>query len=160
MSGLELFTLVHVLISLIAIATGFVVLFGMLSSNRMPTWTTVFLATTAATSITGFMFPFNGFTPAIAFGILSVAIFVPTLLALYVYKLNGAWRWIYVVGALFLLYLNTFVLVVQSFLKIPALNALAPKGTEPPFAIAQGIVLIVFIAAGIQTVKRFRPIAT
>jgi hypothetical protein len=159
MSGLELFTFVHVLISLIAIATGIVVLHGMLSLNRMPTWTMVFLATTGATSITGFMFPFNGFTPAIAFGILSVAIFVPTLLALYVCKLKSVWRWIYVVGVLFLLYLNTFVLVVQSFLKIPALNALAPKGTEPPFAIAQGIVLILFIAAGIQAVKRFRPIA-
>jgi len=114
--------------------------------------------TTVATSATGFGFPFNGFTPAIGVGTLSLVVLAVTLLARYKFRLLGASRWIYVVGAMLALYFNTFVLVVQLFLKIPALHALAPQGTEPPFAITQGVVLLVFVVLGILSVRRFHPV--
>jgi hypothetical protein len=157
-SVLAIFTAVHVLISLIGIVSGLVVLSGLLGSKMMNGWTACFLATTIATSVTGFFFPFHGFTPAIGVGILSTLILIITLVARYSKHLAGAWRWIYVIGAITALYFNSFVLVVQSFLKIPALHVLAPQGTEPPFAIAQGIVLISYLVLGYMAVKRFRPI--
>ncbi|MGC3980359.1 MAG: hypothetical protein QM808_03780 [Steroidobacteraceae bacterium] len=151
------FTLIHVLISLIGIASGLVVLQGLCTSKRMDGWTLLFLSTTVATSITGFMFPFNGLTPALGVGALSMIILAAAILARYRFKLVGSWRWIYVVSAVIALYFNSFVLVVQSFLKIPALHALAPQGNEPPFAIAQGILLILFVLACFKAVKRFHP---
>lgn len=150
-------TQVHVVISLVGIATGFVVLYGLLSSRRMERWTAVFLATTLATTLTGFAFGFNGLTPAFVVGIISVAVLAPAIVARYAYHMRGGWRRVYVIGAVAALYFNTFVLVAQGFLKVPALNALAPTGSEPAFAIAQGIVLAAFVAAGILAVKRFRP---
>jgi hypothetical protein len=151
------FTLIHVAISLIGILSGFVVLYGLIAAQPLPRWTLLFLTATVATSATGFGFPFQGFTPAIGVGILSLSILAITIPARYVFHLAGAWRWIYVVGAVVSLYFNVFVLVVQSFLKIPALHALAPQGTEPPFAIAQGIVLLLFIGASVLAVRRFHP---
>jgi hypothetical protein len=109
------------------------------------------------TSVTGFFFPFKGITPAIILGILSLVVLAAAIAARYAFHLAGSSRWIYVVGSVVALYFNVFVLVVQAFLKIPALHALAPKGSEPPFAIAQGIVLVFFILAGIRSVKRFTP---
>ena len=153
------FTTLHVLISLVAILTGFVVVWGMLTANRVSWLTFVFLLTTVLTTLTGFLFPITAFTPAIGVGIVSSIILVVTLLALYVFHLRGHWRWIYVAGAVLSLYLNVFVLVVQSFLKVPALNALAPGGNEPPFAITQGIVLVLFILVGALSLRRFHPIA-
>ena len=158
-SGLTLFTQIHVLISLVGIVSGCVVLYGLITVFRMNAWTAIFLTTTAATTITGFLFPFKGFTPAIGVGIVSLLVLIPAAAARYAFHLAGSWRWVYVVGAVFSLYLNVFVLVVQSFLKIPALNALAPNGTEPPFAIAQGVVLLVFVVAGVMAVRRFQPAA-
>lgn len=152
------FTLIHVAISLVGIVTGFVVLFGMLSANRGEGWTMVFLWSTLLTSITGFFFPYHGFTPALGFGILSLLVLAPVFYGKYARKLAGAWRWIYVIGAVLAFYLNFFVLIVQSFLKIPALHALAPTQAEPPFAIAQGVALLFFIIMGILAAKRFRPI--
>lgn len=155
--SLEAFTLLHVAISLIGIASGLVVLYGFIRNRRFNALTHVFFATTALTSVTGFMFPFHQVTPGIILGAISIVVLLPTVLAFYFFHLTGAWRWIFVVGAVAAEYFNVFVLVVQSFQKIPALNALAPKQNEPPFAVAQLIVLIIFLAAGVMAVKRFRP---
>jgi hypothetical protein len=155
---MDTFTLVHVVLSLIGILSGLVVLYGLLTANRMNGWTMLFLVTTVATSVTGFGFPFHGVTPAIILGILSLIVLLAAIVALYIFHLAGSWRWIYVVGSVVALYFNVFVLVVQLFLKIPALHALAPKGSEPPFAIAEGIVLLLFIVAGILSVRRFHPV--
>jgi hypothetical protein len=155
--SLQSFTLIHVIISLAAIASGVVVLIGMLGSHRMQGWTALFLLTTVLTSVTGFLFPFHGFTPAVGVGIISCLLLALALLGLYGKHLVGAWRWIYVVGAVSAFYLNVFVLIVQSFQKVPALHALAPTQSEPPFLIAQAIALAVFLVAGILAASRFRP---
>ena len=155
--SLATFTLVHTIISLIGIASGFIVMSGMWSSSRMPGMTAVFLITTILTSVTGFMFPFKAFGPPHAVGVISLVVLVFTVLGLYAYRLAGRWRAIYASTAVLALYLNTFVLVVQMFQKIPALNALAPKGNEPPFAITQGLVLVFFVWAGWRAVKKFHP---
>jgi len=156
LSGINAYTLFHVMLSLAGIFFGLVVLGGLLTAQRLSGWTHLFVWTTLATNITGFGFPFNGFTPAIGTGILSTAILALLLVALYVKKLAGGWLRTYVVSTVIVLYLNSFVLVVQLFLKVPALNALAPKGNEPPFAISQGLVLLFFVYAGYLAVKRLR----
>jgi hypothetical protein len=155
-TGLAIFTLVHVAISLVGIFSGLVVLFGLLNAKRLDGWTAIFLATTVATSVTGFLFPFKGFTPALGTGIVSMVVLAVTLYARYARRMAGGWRKAYVISAVIALYLNVFVLVVQTFLKVPALNALAPKQTEPPFAITQLLVLVIFIALGVLATIRFR----
>jgi len=160
--SLSTFTLVHVIISLIGIVAGFIVMFGMLGSKRMPGWTAIFLLLTILTSATGFLIPpllFEKLLPSHMIGVLSLILLAIACYALYGQKLSGSWRWIYVLTALLALYLNTFVLVIQSFLKVPALHALAPSvpPSEPPFAIAQGIVLVFFIIVIIGAIRRFRP---
>jgi hypothetical protein len=157
--SLSAFTMLHVVISLIGIVSGFFVLFGLLGSNRMPGMTAVFLLTTILTSATGFLFPFEKLLPSHMVGILSLIMLAIACFALYVMKLSGAWRWIYTLTAMIALYLNVFVLVIQSFLKIAPLHALAPSipPSEPPFAIVQGIVLVLFVVAIIGAVRRFRP---
>lgn len=157
--SISTFTTLHVLISLIAILSGLVVLWGLLTTNRTSGLTSLFLITTVLTTLTGFLFPITAFTPAIGVGIVSTVILVFTLAAIYVFRLRGAWRWIYVGGAVLSLYLNVFVLVVQSFQKVPALNTFAPNGSEPPFAIVQGIVLVAFILIGLISLRRFHPVA-
>ena len=154
--SLAAFTQFHTILSLIGIAAGLIVVAGMWQAKRLPRWTALFLATTIATSVTGFFFPFAKVGPPHVFGVISLVLLTFTLLGLYRYRLAGRWRATYVVTALIALYLNCFVGVVQAFLKIPALNALAPQGNEPPFAIAQGLLLIAFIVAGIFAVRRFR----
>jgi phosphoglycerol transferase MdoB-like AlkP superfamily enzyme len=151
------FTLLHVAISLVAIASGVIVLFGMLGAHRLPGWTMLFLVTTILTSVTGFMFPINGFTPGLGVGIISLVILAIALLALYSKRLAGAWRWIYVVTAVVALWFNVFVLIAQSFQKIAALHALAPTQAEPPFLIAQGVTLAAFLVLGIMAALKFRP---
>ncbi|HTB01332.1 MAG TPA: hypothetical protein VK804_12710 [Bradyrhizobium sp.] len=157
--SLSAFTTLHVVISLIAILAGLIVMFGMLGSNPMPGLTAIFLLFTILTSATGFLFPFNGVTPGDVVGALSLVLLAIACIALYVMKLSGGWRWIYVMTALISLYLNVFVLVIQSFLKIPALTALAPGNppTGPVFAVVQGIVLVFFVVMIIGAVRRFRP---
>lgn len=150
------YTIVHVVISLIGIFSGFVVLVGLLTSKPLNAWTAVFLASTLATSVTGFFFPFHGLTPAIVTGIISLVVLVVAIFARYARNLAGAWRKIYVVNAVLALYLNVFVLIVQLFLKVPALKALAPKQSEPPFAITQLVVLVLFVALAIAAAIRFR----
>ena len=147
----------HVLISLIGIVAGLVVLFGMLSSRRMSGLTAIFLVTTLLTTLTGFVFPISVFTPAIGVGIISTLVMIVALYARYGARMAGRWRGIYVVTAVVSLYLNVFVLVVQLFLKVPSLNALAPNGNEPPFAITQAIVLVFFAVAGFLANRKFRP---
>jgi hypothetical protein len=158
--SLATFTLVHVIISLIAIVAGIVAMFGMLGSNRMPGMTAIFLLTTILTNATGFLFPFEGFKPSYVIAGLSLVLLAIACLALYGMKLAGAWRWIYVVTALLSLYFNVFVLVIQSFLKIPALAAVAPGNppSGPVFGAVQGIVLLFFILMIIGAVRRFRPV--
>jgi len=151
------FTQFHVLLSLIGIVSGIAVALAMLAANRLPALTAIFLLTTVATSVTGFMFPFTSFGPPEIVGTISLVVLVVAILALYGYKLAGAWRWIYVATAVIALYLNVFVGVVQTFQKVALFHALAPTQTEPPFAIAQGIVLIAFIALGVAAAKKFRP---
>ena len=156
--SLETFTIVHVIISLIGIAAGFVVLFGLLKGHPNGAWTALFLATTVLTSITGFMFPFAKFLPSHGVGVISLVVLAVALYALYGAKLAGSWRRVYVVAAVSALYFNVFVLVVQAFLKVPALHALAPNGSEPPFAIAQGSVLLAFVVLGYLAVRRSNPV--
>jgi hypothetical protein len=154
--SLAAFTQFHVIISLIGIISGVVVVLGMLGAKRMPGMTALFLITTVATSVTGFMFP-SPFDAAEVVGIISLVFLALAILALYTYKIAGAWRGVYVVGAIVALYLNCFVLVVQSFAKIPFFHALAPTQKEPPFAVAQAVVLILFVGLGIAAFKKFRP---
>ncbi len=150
------FTSLHVIISLIGIASGIVVAIGMLSSQRLPAWTAIFLATTLLTSATGFLFHSKSFGPPHVLGVISLLVLAPTIVALYVRQLAGAWRWVYIIGALFALYLNAFVGVVQGFGKIAVLHALAPNGNEPPFVIAQLAVLAAFVWIGIAALRKFR----
>ena len=152
---LEIYTLVHVAISLVGIASGFAVLFGLLAGKRLDGWTKLFLITTVATSVTGFFFPFHGFTPAIGVGIISLVVLAVAIFARYGRNLAGSWRWIYVVTAMIALYLNVFVGIVQAFQKVPALKAIAPMQTEPPFAVTQLVVLGLFILIGIVAAIRF-----
>lgn len=160
LSGLSTFTQVHVVISLIAIVFGLIVAFGLLTAKRLDRSTALFLLTTAATIVTGFFFPFHGFTPAIGVGIVSALVLAVAIFALYGRKLVGAWRWIYVITALLALYLNVFVLIVQLFQKVPALKVLAPTQAEPPFQIAQLVTLVLFVALTILAVRRFKPAAS
>ena len=154
---LQIYTVIHVLISLVAIFTGVVVVFGMVVSNRLDRWTKWFLTTAVLTTVTGFFFPFHGFTPAIGLGIISLPFLALTIFARYSKHLAGAWRWIYAIGAVICLYFNLFVLVVQLFEKVPALHAMAPTQTESPFKLTQLVVLIVSTVLAIVAVIRFRP---
>ncbi len=163
--SLATFTMGHVIISLIAIAAGLVVMFGMLGSKRMPGLTATFLVTTILTNASGFLIPpllFEKPLPSHMIGILSLVLLAIACFALYGMKLAGTWRWIYALTALVSLYLNVFVLVIQSFLKVPALHALAPSvpPPEPPFAIVQVIVLAFFVVVIIGVIRRYRPMPT
>src|SRR5436189_6255370 len=154
---LHIYTIIHTLVSLIAIFTGLIVVFGMIGGNRLDGWTKWFLITAVLTTATGFFFPFHGFTPAIGLGIISLPFLALTIFARYPKHLAGPWRWIYVIGAVICLYFNLFVLVVQAFEKIPALHALAPTQTESPFKLTQLAVLLLSIVLAIVAVIRFHP---
>ena len=155
------FTLVHVLISLVGIGSGFIVVYGLLTGKRLDGWTATFLATTILTSVTGFLFPVEHILPSHIVGVISLVALAATLLARYARHMQHSWRTIYVVGAIVALYLNVFVAVVQSFLKIPPVHALAPTQKEPPFLVAQLAIMAIFVGIGILAVKKFRvaPIA-
>lgn len=155
-TGLAIFTVFHFLISLVGIVSGLIVLFGLISAKRLDGWTKVFLASTVATSVTGFLFPFHGFTPAIGTGIISLVVLSLAIFARYVRQLAGAWRKTYVINVVMALYLNVFVLIVQSFLKIPALKEIAPTQNDPAFKLTQLVVLVLFVLLGIVATLRFR----
>ena len=149
------FTLVHVLISFVGIGSGLVVVLGLIRGKRLDGLTALFLATTVATNVTGFGFPFDHLLPSHKVGIISLIMLTIAILARYAFHLAGAWRRIYVITAVIALYLNVFVLVVQSFEKIPALKAMAPTQSEPPFLVAQVVVLALFVVLTIIAAKKF-----
>ena len=148
----------HVAISLVGILSGLVMLYGLLIGRNFRTAIAVFFVTTIFTSLSGFPLPPFGFDPPRAVGVLSLILLVGGVAAYYGFRLAGPWRWIFVACAVAALYFNVFVLVAQGFMKVPALHALAPTGSEPPFAIVQGIVLLIFIGLGIWAAVRFRPV--
>ena len=148
------FTLFHTIISIVGILAGIPVVLAMLAGRLKSRFTALFLWTTVATSITGFMFPFHKFLPSHGVGTLSLLVLAITIPALYAFHLAGAWRKVYIVGATVALYFNVFVLVVQAFLKVPVLHALAPNGNEPAFLIAQTLVLALFVAIGVLALRR------
>jgi hypothetical protein len=158
--GMSPLLFVHVALSLIGIASGLVVFYGLLAGKPQGGWTTVFLASTVLTSVTGFPLPATQILPSHIVGVLSLVLLAVAIAALYVYRLAGPWRWVYVATALAALYLNVFVGVVQSFQKLAFLRPLAPTQSEAPFLIAQALVLALFIALGIVAARRFHPPAT
>jgi hypothetical protein len=154
--SLAAFTVLHLIISMIAIALGFVVAGGVLASNRMPGWTLWFLVLTILTSATGFLFPFTRILPSHVVAIISLVLLAVAVYALYGKGLSGIWRTVYVVTAMLALWFNVFVLIAQGFQKVALLNVYAPTGAEPPFAIAQGIVLVFFIGMIVVGIRRFK----
>lgn len=151
----------HTLISLVCILTGMVVVWGLFNNKRLNAWTLVFLATAVITDVTGFPLPPFGIDPPRILGVISLLVLIPALAARYAFHLNGIWRPVYAITAVMTLYFNVFVLITQGFLKVPALHALAPNAPampEPPFAIAQGVALIVFVVLGYVCARRFRPV--
>jgi hypothetical protein len=156
--GMTTFTFIHVVLSLIGIVAGLVAMAGLLTSTWREGWTAVFLAATVATSATGFGFPFTKLLPSHIVGIISLVVLAVALFALYGRHLSGVWRPVYVITAMIALYLNVFVLIVQSFLKIAPLKALAPTQSELPFVAAQGAALVFFVIATIVAVRKFRPV--
>ena len=156
MTYLTLITVVHTAISLAAIPIGAVAIAG-LFRGAYDVWTKAFLVTAVATTFTGFIFPFRGVTPAFVTGIVATIVLIAVLLALFRYRVVGAWRWIYAAGMVVSLYLLMFVAVVQAFLKIEFINRFAPTQTEPPFLVAQLVTLLVFIALTVAAGLRYRP---
>jgi len=153
---MALFTLVHVVISLLGIITGLVVVGGLLGGKSLDGWTGLFLLTTALTSLSGYGFPVDRVLPSHIVGAISLVALAIACIARYRYRLGGGWRRTYVVTAVMSLYLNVFVLIVQTFQKVPALRELAPTQSEPPFAISQLIVLVTFVVLGYRAVVSFR----
>ena len=151
------FTVLHVVVSLVGILSGAIVLVGMLGSKRSHGWTALFLASTVLTSVSGFFFPRDHLLPSHIVGIISLVVLAAAILALYAYRLAGAWRPVYVAGAVAALYLNVFVAVVQAFLKLSVLKPLAPTQSEPPFLIAQLAVMVIFVVLGVAAIRSFHP---
>ena len=149
-------TLFHVVLSLVGIASGFVVVYGLIASKRLDGWTALFLWITAATSVTGFLFPVDHFLPSHGVGIVSLIVLAIAILARYRFRLVGGWRRTYVIAAVIALYLNVFVLIVQLFRKVPSLNAIAPTQSEPPFQVSQLIALLVFAVLATRAAMKFR----
>jgi hypothetical protein len=154
--GMTTLTFVHVVLSLIGIASGLVVVIGLLGGKRLIGWATVFLASAVLTSVTGFFFPFHKLLPSHVLGIISLVALALAMVALYTLGLAAVWRRIYAISAVLALYLNVFVLIAQLFQKVPALNALAPTGSEPTFLAVQLFVLLTFVAIGVLATKRFQ----
>jgi hypothetical protein len=153
---LPMFTLIHVVISVLGIIAGLVVVGGLMAGTRLDSWIALFLATTILTSVTGFGFPFTKVLPAHAVGAISLPVLALCLAALYWKQLEGSWRAIFVITAVATLYLNVFVLVVQLFAKTPPLAQLAPTQQEPPFLVTQALVLALFVLLGWAAMRAFR----
>jgi len=151
------FTFLHVFLSLVGIGAGVFIVYGLLTSRRLSILTALFLVTTVATSLTGFLYPFKGVTPGIILGVLSMIVLIVAIVALYVRRLEGAWRGTYVISACLAFYFNFFVLIAQSFDKVPALHAIAPTQASPAFGITQLAVLLIFILLTIRAFKKFHP---
>jgi hypothetical protein len=156
--GMSTYTLIHTLISLVMLFSGIVVVIGLLGSQRLNGWSALFLLSGVATSATGFGFPFSHLLPSHILGIMSLVVLVVAILARYAFHFGGAWRWTYAVGVVIALYFDVFVAIVQAFQKIPVLTPLAPTQSEPPFAIAQGIALVIFVVLAIVSAIKFHPL--
>ena len=156
MSGLTAFTWFHTALSLVQLVSGIVVVIELMGSRDSKPWFLIYLVSAIATSVTGFLFPVDRFLPSHAFGVASLVLLLFVILARYKFRLDGAWRLIYVISLVITVYLDAFVAIVQAFLKIPSLHALAPGGSEPPFAIAQGVLFVVFVWLGIVAARNFR----
>jgi len=158
-AGFDAFTWFHTILSIIALIAGAIAVKGLLESRVTPIWTEIYLITAVLTSATGFLFPgpFFPFTPAKIVGTICLILLAIALLGLYAFKLRGPWRWLYVVGIVVSTYFDYFVLVAQAFNKVPALQALAPTQSEPPFAVAEVIVLAIFAWLTVQAVRKFHP---
>ena len=154
--NLSTFTWIHVALSLVGLISGLAVVIGLLAAKKLDGWTALYLASAVATSATGFGFPFERFGASHWISVVSLVVLAGAILARYVFHLAGAWRWIYVVGVVVSLYLLVFVAIAQAFLKVPALNALAPTQSEPPFAIAELGAMAVFVVLAIVAAKSFR----
>lgn len=152
----QVFTFLHVILSLAGIGAGLVAILGLVGNKLSPGMTRFFLITTALTSITGFLFPFQGVTPGIVLGILSMIVLLLAVIALYGGKLSGVWRGTYVISAALALYFNVFVLFAQLFAKVPVLKAIAPTQSSPAFGVTQLVVMAVFVVLTIRAFKRFR----
>ncbi len=157
--SLSTYTLIHSVISLIALAAGIVVVIGLLGSKPMPGWTALYLVTAILTSAGGFAFPTDHLLPSQMVGAICLVLLLVVILARYAFRLAGAWRWIYAICLVLTVYFDAFVAIVQSFLKIPAVHALAPTQGEPPFAIAQGALLLIFAGLLVLSAIKFRPAA-
>ena len=153
--GMNALTFVHTVISLIGIFSGLFLVYGFIAGKGLKHIAALFLATTTATSISGYLFPYHGVTPGMVIGAISLVVLAVATYARYGRHLAGGWRRTYVISSVFALYLNCFVLVVQLFEKVPSLRALAPTQSEAPFKIAQGLLLVLFIALGIFSVRGF-----
>jgi hypothetical protein len=151
------FTLFHVVLSLVGILSGLIAMFGMIAAKRLDSWNAVFLVTTVLTSVTGFLFPFHKLLPSHILGVLSLIVLAIAVPARYVKHLEGAWRKTYAITSCIALWLNVFVLVAQLYMKVPALHALAPTGSEPAFLITQVVVMTVFIVLTIAATIKFHP---
>jgi len=149
------FTLFHVALSLIGIGAGFVVVYGLLTSKMYDGWTKLFLVTTVATSVTGYLFPVHKLTPGHVVGLVSLIVLTFAILARYRHRLAGGWRRTYAITAVAALYLNVFVLIVQLFEKVPALKAVAPTQSEPPFQVAQLAALVIFALLAVRAAMKF-----
>jgi hypothetical protein len=147
----------HILVSLLGIATGLIVVYGLLTARPLAPWTVLCLATLALTSITGFPLEPFGFDPARALGAMSLAALATATASLYLFQMAGAWRLVYIASILAAIYFDLFAGVTQAFLKFPLLHALAPTQSEPPFVIAQLTLLAAFILFGVRAAVRFRP---
>lgn len=151
------FTYLHVFVSLVALGAGIFIIYGLLTSRRLNILTALFLVTTMATSLSGFLFPFKGITPGIILGVLSIIVLVVAIVALYVKKLAGPWRGTYVVSMCVAYYFNFFVLVAQSFDKVQALHSFAPTQSSPGWGFSQAAVLVIFVLLTIRAFKKFHP---
>ena len=151
------FTWVHTALSVAALIAGLIVVIGLFTSKTLGGWTAIFLATAIATSATGFGFPFQSFGASHWIGVISLVVLVLAVLARYVLHYAGAWRWLYAVCIVVAFYFLVFVLIAQAFKKVPALAALAPTLSEPPFAIAQLVAMVIFVVIAVATARKFRP---
>jgi hypothetical protein len=147
---------VHVALSLVGIFSGLVVVIGLLTARRLDGWTATFLATTVATSVTGYALPADRILPSHIVGAISLVILTVAIIARYARHLAGAWRWIYVLTAVIALYFNVFIGIVQAFLRVPALKELAPTQTEPAFLVAQIATLALFAGLAVAGAIKFR----
>jgi hypothetical protein len=149
------FIQIHVALSLVAIGTGLIVAFGMLTARRLPVATAVFLSSTALTCLTGFLFPYHGMTPGIEIGLLSMVILLLAVVARYRRGMAGAWRHTYIVSTMIALYLNVLILVIQIFAHLTPLTARTPKQFGILFKLTELAVLVAFVVATHFALKRF-----